>query len=325
MTFTFTTATAAGGTYEVAVPTPATSSRWESGYKYAYTVTLKRNEASITGSVSDWGVGGSEAVTATPKEYIVETVRIPKGTFLMGSPVTEPGRYSNETQHSVTLTRDYRMSKYQITNAQYAKFLNDAGVGSSGKKEGIQSNEQLIQSSSVTSYDWGLRYTDSQWKPVATYENHPVIYVSWYGAKAYAEWAGGDLPTEAQWERAARGGIAEMSFGIGDGTSLTSTMANFGYSVGKTTEVGSYPAYANAYGLYDMHGNVSEWCLDWYDSNYYATSPDTDPEGAPSSSRRVLRGGGWSNDARNCRSAYRSSGTPPYLDNSAGFRVVFWP
>ncbi|MDR1155998.1 MAG: fimbrillin family protein [Bacteroidales bacterium] len=330
MTFTFTTA--AGGTYEVAVP----AGSWASGKKYTYEVTLKRNEAEITGMVGAWGDGGSETVTATPpKEYVVETVFIPKGTFLMGSsnglgagtPGTdpnvtpaEPGRSSSETQHSVTLTKDYYMSVYPITNAQYADFLNDAGVDASGKNAGIQ-NEQTL----IGEHSWGLSYTGSQWEPVSGYDNHPVIYVSWYGAKAYAEWAGGDLPTGAQWERAARGGVENMPYSIGTGTELTGTMANFNNSVGHTTAVGAYSAYANAYGLYDMHGNVFEWCLDqWNGSSAYSSSSATDPVGT-TGSLRVLRGGCWYYGALSCRSAYRYSNTLGYHSDFVGFRVVFCP
>jgi formylglycine-generating enzyme required for sulfatase activity len=334
MTFIFTRA--AGGTYEVAVPTPTTNSRWEPGYKYAYAVTLKKNEAGITGSVSDWNDGGAYPVSIPEVQNIIETVFIPRGTFFMGSPSTEPDRRIDETRHEVTLTRGYYMSKYPVTNAQYAEFLNDAGIDNSGAKAGIQDGETLIETSSGDDYDWGLHYNAGQWEPVATYENHPVIYVSWYGAKAYAEWAGGDLPTEAQWERAARGGIDDMPFGIGDGTQLTGEMANFNghtpYNSGEysdpsgvyleyTTAAGSYPDYANAYGLYDMHGNVYEWCLDRYSD--YTSSPVTDPVGAGTDSGRVLRGGYWRGNAQYCRSAFRIAISPDACLSIVGFRVVF--
>jgi formylglycine-generating enzyme required for sulfatase activity len=172
---------------------------------------------------------------------------------------------------------------------------------------------------------WGVRYNAGQWEPATGYENHPVINVSWHGAKAYAEWAGGDLPTEAQWERAARGDVANMPFGIGDGTGLTPAMANFGNNVGHTTAVGAYTAYANAYGLYDMHGNVFEWCLDqWDTSDNYVGLPTTDPVGTIGLDY-VIRGGSLNYSARDCRSALRGASDPGSRFNIIGFRVVFCP
>jgi formylglycine-generating enzyme required for sulfatase activity len=329
---------------------------WTSSAPEVATVTngLVRAVAKGTATITAATANGKTATCEATVEFCILTVPIPAGTFLMGSsdgsavgigvPGTdpnatpaEPNRNFYETQHIVTLTRDYRMSVYPITNAQYAEFLNDTGVGSSGAKSGIQGGKTLIWA-----HSWGVRYDAGRWAPATGYENHPVIEVSWYDAKAFAEWAGGDLPTEAQWERAARGGVENMPFGIGDGKRLTGAMANIdgrypydldrggayndpsGVYVGHTTAVGSYSAYANAYGLYDMHGNVMEWCLDWYDS--YASSPVTDPVGA-TGSHRVLRGGGWYNNARSCRSAYRSydGNYPDDRADDVGFRVVFRP
>ncbi|MDR1154832.1 MAG: SUMF1/EgtB/PvdO family nonheme iron enzyme [Bacteroidales bacterium] len=313
---------------------------------------VAKGTATVTVSTAN---GETDACKVTV-EYIVETVLIPKGVFLMGSSdgsaegsgapgtdpnatAAEPGRYlEEETQHVVTLTKDYWMSKYPVTNAQYAEFLNAAGIDGTGAKATVQDGATLIEADSR-----GMYYNGNLWAPAATYGDHPVIRVSWRGAKAYAEWAGGDLPTEAQWERAARGGVENMPFGIGNGKVLTGAMANFnghhpydfdnggayddesGAYVNSTTAVGAYSAYANDYGLYDMHGNVREWCLDRWDGSSYAGSPATDPVGG-AGSYGVVRGGYFEVEARYFRSAYRDAyGLNGGGDDDIGFRVVFYP
>ncbi|MFZ4726543.1 MAG: formylglycine-generating enzyme family protein, partial [Paludibacter sp.] len=273
---------------------------------------------------------GNEQVFTT---FIVNisTSLIPAGTFIMGSPITEVGRSTDETQYSVTLSA-FRMSKYEITNAQYAAFLNAKSIGSNGiwSTAPTYPTQTLIYSSG-TSYDWGLKYSGTQWVPVAGYENAPVINVCWYGAAEFATYVGGSLPTEAQWEYACRGGTT-TPFNTGD--FLTNLQANYNWVSpynggtntvttypGKTLPVGTYAP--NGYGLYDMHGNVWEWCADWYDT--YPTSDQTNPIGASTGLYRVIRGGRWFNYAKDCRSAYRYKNYP-YTDyNSIGFRVVFVP
>ena len=261
---------------------------------------------------------------------IVETVNIPAGTFTMGSPTSEVSRDNDETQHEVTLSA-FRMSKYEITNAQYAAFLNAKGIGSDGKyAAGAYPTQALIYASSG-SYDWGLHYTNNQWIPVAGYENHPVINVTWYGATEYATYVDGSLPTEAQWEYACRAGSTTP---FNTGSCLTNLQANYRwdnpYSTctnsvttypGKTQPVGSYSP--NAYGLYDMHGNVWEWCSDWYGT--YPTDAQTNPTGPATGSYRVYRGGSWLYDAQFCRSAVRSNSTAYDYEYYIGFRVVFVP
>jgi formylglycine-generating enzyme required for sulfatase activity len=316
-------------------------------------------------TVTVTSVGDKTATCEVTTEFLVPTVLIPKGTFLMGSSdgsavdagtpdvdpnatPAEPGRISFEEQHQVTLTKDYWMSKYPITNAQYAAFLNDAGIGESGAKDDIQGGEILVEASwpfyDGAYYDFGVNWTNGRWTPAEGYENYPVVYVSWYGAKAYADWSGGDLPTEAQWERAARGGIENKPFGIGDGYVLTSRMANFwgeyaydfncgeelgeyhdpeGVYLDATTEVGAYADYPNAYGLYDIHGNVFEWCLDSWDStDNYLTLPATDPV-CMDGPYRVMRGGNWGYTGMYQRTAYRNPDFPDGRYYSVGFRVVF--
>jgi formylglycine-generating enzyme required for sulfatase activity len=258
----------------------------------------------------------------------IATALIPAGTFTMGSPLTEVNRYSDETQHTVTLTA-FRMSKYEITNAQYAAFLNAKSIGSNGiwNTAPVYKTQTLIYANS----SMGLTYSVSQWAPVTGYENAPVIYVTWYGATEYATYVGGTLPTEAQWEYACRAGTT-TPFNTGD--FLTNLQANYDWAYpynggtntvttypGKTQAVGTYAA--NAYGLSDMHGNVWEWCSDWYGT--YPTSAQTNPTGATTGSYRVIRGGSWGNNAQDCRSAIRFRNYPNSDNYYIGFRVVLVP
>jgi formylglycine-generating enzyme required for sulfatase activity len=319
-------------TWTPAASTPALNAL-QGGYRHDYTITV--NKTGIT--VMD-----------------IEAVLIPAGTFMMGSPAGEPNRSSNETQHQVTLTQDFYMGKYEVTNAQYAAFLNDRGVGSTGSKGDIENGQRLIVESDRFD-DIGLHWNArGKWEPVSGCANRPVIEVTWYGAKAFAEWVGGSLPTEAQWEYACRGNYpnkatetATLPFGIGNGRVLNYNMARIGGGYGAydldndgqqsnsgllfhslSKDVGSYSP--NGYGLYDMHGNVREWCADLYAANYgspNASDAATDPTGATSGDiRRILRGGSWDDYPKNCRSACRYYSSPPdFHDSSIGFRVVWAP
>lgn len=276
------------------------------------------------------GYGNTYQFT-TKNSTNIQTALIPAGTFTMGSPLSEGSRNSNEAQHSVTLSA-FRMSKYEITNAQYATFLNAKSIGSNGLySAGAYPTQTLIFASSGSS-DWGLHYTASQWTPVTGYENAPVINVTWYGAAEFATYVGGTLPTEAQWEYACRAGTTTI---FNTGNFMTNLQANYDWRLSyngatntvttppdKTQPVGTYTA--NAYGLYDMHGNVWEWCMDWYNDDY-PTSAQPNPTGVTTGSYRVIRGGSWSNIAPNCRSAYRNSREPNGNFNFVGFRVVLVP
>ncbi|WP_459686390.1 SUMF1/EgtB/PvdO family nonheme iron enzyme [Viscerimonas tarda] len=329
------------------------------GTRYDYEVTVNKTGITVSSqSITAWGAGSTDEVTAV-RTHIrdIPVAFITKGTFIMGSPTSEPNRYNDETQHEVTLTKDFYMSKYPVTNAQYAAFLNANTIGSDGRwASGTYPTEILIETSSG-SYNWGLNWDsdNNKWVPVSGYDNHPVIYVTWYGASEYARWAGGSLPTEAQWEYACRGDYPDkatevntLPFGIDTGRKLTGDMANFwatypydldytpsGSSYydatqsslykGGTTAVGSYPD-ANNYGLYDMHGNVYDWCEDsWNGSAAYGSGAVTDPVSPNPGSYRVLRGGYWRDFAQSCRSAYRISVNPVLASSDIGFRVVFVP
>lgn len=240
-------------------------------------------------------------------------VLIPAGEFQMGSDANS----DHESPKHIVYVDAFYMDKYEVTNAQYAAFLNNA------KKK-----------KSEHGMSFGFYYR-GQIKPIngkfyvrPGYENHPVGGVTWYGAMAYTAWVGKRLPTEAEWEKAARGGLIDKNYPWGDTYDSRKANDNINdYTAdGDTTVVGNYPA--NGYGLYDMAGNVSEWCLDEYKSDFYANSPDKNPvaggtiasivEGFAELERtaRVFRGSSWSKCATRFALA---SGKTRY---GLGFRCV---
>ncbi len=231
-----------------------------------------------------------------PVSINIEMVNIEGGTFTMGSPTSEKDRKTDETQFEVTLT-NFRMSKYEITNTQFAQFLNALNIGQPAIYTGGSYPDKTLVSATSGSNNWGLNYVNNQWIPVSGYEQHPAIRVTWFGATEFANYVGGKLPTEAQWEYAARAG-SNTPFHTGE--CLNNLQANYNWkqaydncSNTVTTNpdepkaVGSY--VANDFGLYDMHGNVDEWCRDWYGT--YPTSAQTNPTGPESGTQKVLRGG----------------------------------
>jgi formylglycine-generating enzyme len=259
----------------------------------------------------------------------IVTIQIPAGTYTGGSPSGELVRWPDETQHQVTLSA-FQMSKYEITNAQFADFLNTKNIGSNGQYPAGAYPDQTLIYESIGNYDWGLHYNDTKWIPVAGYENNPVIFVTWYGAIEFATSVGGRLPTEAEWEYASRAATTTPFY---TGNCLSDKQANYNWatpygtcsnssstSPGKTQTVGTYTA--NTFGLCDMCGNVWEWCSDWY--GQYPTIAQTNPTGAAPGSSHIFRGGGWSSPADRCRSGNRGFGR---TDNTGykdlGFRVVF--
>ncbi|MBK7695521.1 MAG: formylglycine-generating enzyme family protein [Saprospiraceae bacterium] len=265
-----------------------------------------------------------------PEPVNIATVQIPAGTFTMQASFIQVLRQVNETQYQVTLSA-FLMSKCEITNAEYAAFLNSKSIDSTGLYSAGQYPGEVLIYASSGSFDWGLHCINGQWRTVAGYENHPVINVTWYGAVEFATYAGGTLPTEAQWEYACRGNTTTPFY---TGDCLSTSHANFDWSYpydmcidtisaypNKTTAVGSYAS--NAYGLHDMHGNVREWCSDLYD--LYPTTAQTNPTGGIYGIERVTRGGSWYNYPWICRSAHRHSNEPFAYGTLIGFRIVFLP
>ncbi len=254
--------------------------------------------------------------------------RIPAGTFMMGSPEGELGRYSDEAQRQVTLTKDYYMGVFEVTQRQWELVM--------GNKPSYFTNASYYASRPVetVSYYDIRENADSNSAISPNWPQSSAVGASSFVARLRAKTGLTtlDLPTEAQWERAARAGT---TMALNSGKNLTNTdscpnmsevgrywhnggssFSEGGDTNGGTAKVGSY--LPNSWGLYDMHGNVWEWCLDWYETNHAAT---TDPEGAASGADRVRRGGSWNNVAGFCRSAIRSSGSPDYRGLLIGFRL----
>ena len=207
--------------------------------------------------------------------------------------------------HTVTLDA-YSIDKYEVTNARYKACVDAGGCTAPG---------------SVNSW------TRSPYYGTSTYADYPVLNVDWFQANAFCAWAGKRLPTEAEWEKAARGSSDTRVYPWGD-SAPDCTKTNYWPSpacVGDTSRVGSYPSGASPYGVMDMAGNVDEWVQDWYDSSYYSVSPSNNPQGPETGTYRVLRGGSWvSFDfVGDVRSALRSVLPPRPLDlDSNGFRCV---
>lgn len=289
----------------------------------------------VTAVTTDGGYEASCSVeVVNTGTYTGQLVRIEAGTFMMGSPEDEPGRYDNETLHEVTLTRDFYMTACEITNAEYAEFANATGIGQRGEGEityvnpatGDQVTEVQIffydTDSDILDYaPWGLAWVGNKWVPQEGYENHPMVFLTWYGALAYAHWVGGTLPTEAQWEYACRAG-SQTAFPFGDDSSELGDYAWFEDNAGGHTHpVGQKKP--NAWGLYDMIGNVWEWCYD-YSSDYpdYAV---TDPVGSVPDEYDscALRGASYVFSPVICRSAMRFSHSAWRSFEQVGFRVIF--
>jgi formylglycine-generating enzyme len=213
---------------------------------------------------------------------------IPAGEFLMGSPVGE-GNSNERPQHTVYLDA-YYIDKYPVTVAQYRKFCQATG-------------RRMPKAPR-----WGWR------------NDHPVVNVSWEDAAAYAKYYGKRLPTEAEWEKACRGGT-ETKYFFGDDESQLGDYAWYKANSGDTTlPVGKKKP--NAWGLYDMYGNVWEWCADWYDVNYYGNSPKCNPQGPASGSRKIMRGGAHIHESSILSSAYRGKRDPKESFQVDGFRCV---
>ena len=272
-----------------------------------YSVVVSNDFGLVTSTPTSLQVDGTPSAH-TVASIGMEMIFCPPGTFTMGSPTSEAGRQSDETQHQVTLTNGFYLGKYEVTQAQYQTVMNGNSAG--------------------------LNADPSQFKG----SNRPVEQVSWEDAQIFLtrlnviEQSAGRLPngwkyvlpTEAEWEYACRAGTT-TAYSWGD--DINSSRANYnwdgafndGNDSQQTVEIGQFSV--NPWGFFDMHGNVWEWVSDW--KTNYLTGAQTDPEGPASGSRRVRRGGSWNVGGTSLRSARRFSSTPSSRHDVMGFRVGF--
>lgn len=219
-------------------------------------------------------------------------IYVPAGEFQMGSSDSDPDADADERpQHRVFLD-GYWIDRTEVTNAMYQKCVQD------GKCSEPAHSRRYAQ---------------------GAYADHPAVGISWSQAVEYCSWAGRRLPTEAEWEKAARG-VDGRLYPWGDAAPNAERL-NFGHLVDDTAAAGSYPSGASPYGVLDMSGNVWEWVADGYDETYYSVSPYQNPPGGTSVNRRVLRGGSWNNQAHNVRAANRFWAFPGRNDMD-GFRCA---
>lgn len=287
-----------------------------------------------------------EKAAAEAKRLLEELARdmvlVKAGTFMMGCTREQGGDcYDDEKPaHPVTLTKDFYLGKYPVTNTQYAVFLNEKGNQTEGSAPWIDLSGEWSEAARCRILAEGNTF-----RAESGYENHPVVYVSWYGAKAYCDWLSAKsgksyrLPTEVEWEYAARGGHLAPDrqtkyAGSDNADEVAWYWENSGdkrlsgdWSEDKLKSNNCQPRpvgrkKTNTLGLYDMSGNVWEWCNDWYDADYYKKSPTENPKGPSNGSARVVRGGSWLNDTGYVRVSDRDYSNPTGRYSGVGFRAA---
>jgi formylglycine-generating enzyme required for sulfatase activity len=250
----------------------------------------------------------------------MELAWVPAGEFTMGSPEGEAGRREDEgPAHRVAITRPFYLATHETTVAQFRAFVQASKYRTEAEKPGggalrwDKARKAWQEDAACTWQNPGWSQDDAE----------PVVCVSRFDALAFCYWLGRKegrvyrLPTEAEWEYACRAGTTTP---FAPGPVLLPGQGNFAAGPGRPTRVGSFPA--NAWGLWDMHGNVWEWCGDTYGPTYYGDSPPRDPPGPERGERGVLRGGSWGSGAPDCRSAARLGVPVGSRRTDAGFRVV---
>ena len=292
--------------------------------------------------------GGSTVQAADGAPRTEGMVRLSAVTFLMGSrdAWAEPGD-GEAPVHEVSL-RPYAIDRFAVSNAEFAGFVDAVGYLTDAERFGWSYvfagllPAEVPATRAVAGAPWWRQVPGASWRhpegprsDLAGRRDHPVVHVSWTDARAYAGWAGKRLPTEAEWEYAARGGLEQRVFPWGDEFTpggehrMNVWQGSFpDHNTGDdgwygTAPVAAYPP--NGHGLFNMCGNVWEWCADWFSPGYYTESPRHDPPGPPAGAQRVIRGGSYLCHASYCRRyrvAARSASTPDSSTGHQGFRCA---
>lgn len=237
-----------------------------------------------------------------------DMITVAGGSFTMGNSV-----YTRESPTRNITVSTFYMSKNVVTNAQFAEFLN--AYGSSVMLAGDNAGKPLFVQDS-----WGIIDNNGLFQPATGYENFPAIKVTWYGATTYCEWAGGRLPTETEWEYAAKGGVNKETFTY-SGSNDPAAVSWYYYNSGLVNKQAGTKT-ANSLGLYDMSGNVYQWCSDWYGRYTDILSLTTDPKGAEKGVSKVIRGGYRASGPTDLHLTHRESISPDESYNFVGFRLV---
>ena len=249
----------------------------------------------------------------------MELVYVPAGKFLMGSTTDDSYKRDNEKPPHMVDLDAFWIDRTEVTNAMFARFVAVTGYKTRAERIGSSTvPNPLATWEHTTGANW--QHPRGSGSDLTELEQHPVVHVTWDDADAYCQWAGRRLPTEAEWEKAARGTDGRL-YPWGNSWP-TGKLSNFDRNVGGTMPVGSYPDGMSPYGALDMAGNVWEWVADYHSEKYYEVSSPRNPQGPSSGIDRVMRGGSWYMEAGNIRAAYRGWDDQTKMNVHVGFRCA---
>ncbi len=253
--------------------------------------------------------GNAKAFKHRAHGLTIAMIEVPGGTFLMGSPPGDDSEWALDSSFTVTMS-GFSMAAHGVTNAQYAAFLTAQGNVCSGYRCVDETTDSLM-----------LKESGGRWTPVSGWEDFPVAEVSWYGANGFAQWVGGQFPTEAQWEYACREGAQQNTWsGTSDETAVHRFANTKGLADGHDGLAAAGALEPNGWGLHDLSGNLYEWTSDWKAD--YPKGPVTDPTGGPPGEPRIIRNGSFVDSTNASRCATRWDRRSEETGYFMGFRIV---